>query len=105
MAHGGTGIEVKHASLIVTATLALASTSQAAEQESGVYSLYRSSTVIQDARIHIATFDAGQKTPEATSQYNLENCQIAASLFREQEGVKVVYWCEPGRADDALGSK
>jgi len=87
------------------AMLALTSASWAAEQERGVYTLYRSSTVVQDARIHIATFDAGQKTPEATSRYNLENCQVAASLFCEQAGVKVVYWCEPGRAVDAVDSK
>ena len=85
--------EMKRATLIVATILAIASTSRAAEQERGVFTLYRLSTVVQNARIHIATFDAEQKIPEATSQYNLENCQIAASLFREQEGVKIVYWC------------
>ncbi len=37
------------------------------------YTLYRGSPAIENARIHIATFDANESEP-----YNMENCQIAA---------------------------
>jgi len=26
----------------------------------------------------------------------MENCQIAAELFKKQQGVTVKYWCEKG---------
>lgn len=59
-----------------------------------VYTLYRSSSAhgMQDARIHVATFDAA-----AGSEYNRGNCLIAADLFKQQPGVIVRYWCEAGR--------
>jgi len=58
-----------------------------------VYVLYRSSPVDDQSlqRIHVATFDADG--PEA---YNLDNCEIAAELFKAQPGVVVKYWCEKG---------
>jgi hypothetical protein len=28
--------------------------------------------------------------------YNWENCQIAATLFQNQGGVKTQFWCEKG---------
>jgi hypothetical protein len=59
------------------------------------YTLYRSSVAISEARIHVATFDADDGI--ATPSYNSENCQIAAELFQGQRGVRVRYWCEPGR--------
>ncbi|CAM3534802.1 hypothetical protein THPR109532_14530 [Thalassospira profundimaris] len=43
-------------------------------------------------RIHMATFDAA----ENSATYNQENCQIAADLFSQQDGVTVRYWCEKG---------
>jgi hypothetical protein len=55
------------------------------------YTLYRGSPVIENARIHIASFDAKEK-----ESYNMENCQIAAELFQKQPGVTVKYWCEKG---------
>ncbi len=57
-----------------------------------VYTLYRSSVVIEDIRIHVATFDA--KDGEA---YNHENCQVAQELFQKQDEVKTKFWCEKGR--------
>lgn len=54
--------------------------------------LYRNSVLDSTMRIHVATFDAA----EVRQAYNFENCQIAAQLFREQPGVNVLYWCEPG---------
>lgn len=65
--------------------------------ESSVATLYRDSVAIQNARIHIATFDADLSTSGGTTfEYNWENCKIAAELFHSQEGVKVKYWCEKG---------
>lgn len=59
-----------------------------------VYTLYRSSVVLPNARLHIATFDfAG----EGRSAYNMENCQLASGLFQQQPGVKTRFWCEQGR--------
>ena len=59
----------------------------------GAYTLYRNSVLDGAMRIHIATFDS-----KDGSEYNRQNCDIAAALFREQPGVTVNYWCEPGRA-------
>jgi len=65
--------------------------------EASVATLYRDSTVLQSARIHIATFDADLSTSGGSSfEYNWENCKIAAELFQSQDGVKVEYWCEKG---------
>jgi hypothetical protein len=82
----------------LTAMTAIAILTGAAHTaDDGVFALYRSSVAMPDARIHVATFDTGDG-----AAYNQDNCQIAASLFREQPGVKVLYWCEPGRAAKAL---
>lgn len=54
------------------------------------YTLYRSSLVIENSRIYIATF-AGEG-----AEYNRENCQTAAELFQGQPGVKTRFWCEKG---------
>ncbi len=58
-----------------------------------VYTLYRNSPMDQSMRIHIATFDARQKDAEA---YNMENCEMAKTLYERQQGVTVNYWCEQG---------
>jgi hypothetical protein len=55
------------------------------------YTLYRGSPSIENARVHIAIFNANE-----TVAYNMENCQIAADLFMKQQGVTVKYWCEKG---------
>lgn len=60
-------------------------------QEDGVYTLYRSS-MIMAGKVHVATFDS-----KDGNDYNAENCKLARDLFLKQEGVKVQYWCEPGR--------
>jgi hypothetical protein len=56
-----------------------------------IYTLYRSSALDDNMRIHIATFNA-----DAEEAYNGENCEIARALFQQQPGVKVRYWCEKG---------
>lgn len=58
----------------------------------GVYTLYRSSPIDANMRIHVATFDASDG-----HDYNNENCRLASDLFRTQPGVTVRYWCEKGR--------
>jgi hypothetical protein len=61
--------------------------------ESGrdTYTLYRASSADPSMRIHVATFDAAEG-----SDYNRQNCDIAAGLFAKQPGVIVRYWCEKG---------
>jgi hypothetical protein len=55
------------------------------------FTLYRNSADDRAMRIHVATFDStdGEK-------YNAENCDLAASLFGGQAGIKVRFWCERG---------
>ncbi len=63
-----------------------------AQSGDGAFTLYRSSAVIPDARLHVATFDARDG-----SAYNADNCETTARLFQAQPGVTVRYWCERGR--------
>jgi hypothetical protein len=62
--------------------------------QSGTYTLYRNSVTANGAsmRLHVATFDASDG-----SEYNRGNCEIAKSLFQNQDGVKTKYWCEKGQ--------
>lgn len=62
-----------------------------------IATLYRSSVVIESARIHIATFNADNGSGGEGFVYNWENCLIAAELFQKQDGVKTRFWCEKGR--------
>jgi hypothetical protein len=78
-------------------TAALATIALIGCNDTGVYTLYRSSPTIETisgegARIHVATFDAADG-----ADYNRENCEAARSLFVSQPGVVVRYWCERGR--------
>jgi hypothetical protein len=57
-----------------------------------VWTLYRSSVLDESMRIHVATFDVDEP-----GTYNFENCQTAASLFQNQDGVRTKFWCEQGR--------
>ena len=59
---------------------------------SDTYTLYRSSVVLENARLHVASFDAADG-----ERYNNENCQQAQELYQGQPGVKVKFWCEKGR--------
>jgi hypothetical protein len=63
--------------------------------DSGAVSLFRNSLVIENTKIHIATFDANEKAWQGSRfDYNMENCQTAAKLFQAQIGVKTKFWCE-----------
>lgn len=68
-----------------------------ADDDEFVATLYRSSVVIESARIHVATFDADGKSGGTSFAYNWENCLLAADLFQNQPGVKTRFWCEKGR--------
>ena len=62
-----------------------------------IYTLYRNSPTVgtisgDDARIHVATFDAAKD-----KDYNKNNCETARDLFASQPGVAVRYWCERGK--------
>ena len=73
-------------------------TSAHALSDNEVATLYRSSSNIENARFHVASFDATERTFNGTTfDYNWSNCQIAAELFQNQSGVEVKYWCEKGR--------
>lgn len=56
------------------------------------YTLYRSSVIVQDARLHVASFDTAEG-----GKYNNENCQQAQELFQGDPKVHVRFWCEKGR--------
>lgn len=71
--------------LIATVLLSACSTDDS-------YTLYRSSTMIQNARLHIATFDSVDG-----DSYNAGNCEQARELFQAQPGVATKFWCEKGR--------
>jgi len=52
--------------------------------------LYRNSVLDKNARYRMATFDAKDLGPVG----NRENCNMAASAFQSQPGVKTKFWCE-----------
>lgn len=60
--------------------------------DSQTFVLYRNSVMDQNARIHVATFNAADGEP-----YNKGNCDQAQELFQAQPGVKTKFWCEKGR--------
>jgi hypothetical protein len=57
-----------------------------------VFTLYRSSPIDANMRIHVASFDASDG-----EKYNRENCELATQLYKAQPGVTVRYFCEKGR--------
>lgn len=72
--------------------LALVTLGGCQTRDGGVYTLYRSSVVLDDARMHVATFDAGDG-----EKYNHENCEHARELFQSQPQIQTRFWCEKGR--------
>ena len=78
--------------LLGSASIVVAQT----DDDEKVATLYRSSVVIKNARILIATFNADGKSGGGAFPYNWENCQTAATLFQNQGGVKSQFWCEKG---------
>jgi hypothetical protein len=60
--------------------------------DAAVYTLYRNSPLMENTRLHVATFDSAD-----SEQYNSETCLVARDLFQRQPGVSVRFWCEKGR--------
>ena len=56
-----------------------------------VYTLYRNSVSDENARYHVATFDADEE-----ESYNHGNCEIAQQLFQSQPSIKTKFFCEKG---------
>jgi hypothetical protein len=56
-----------------------------------VYTLYRNSSTDENARYHVATFDADEE-----ESYNRGNCEVAQQLYQAQPGIKTRFFCEKG---------
>lgn len=65
--------------------------SSCSPSDGGSYTLYRTSGFDANARIHMATFNA-----KDGHDYNMENCELARSLFQAQPGIITRFWCEKG---------
>jgi hypothetical protein len=64
-------------------------------EESKVYTLYRSGSVDETMRLHVATFDADDGSN--SESYNRNNCDTIKTLRGEvSEAFKNKYWCEKG---------
>ena len=79
---------------IAAITLGACNPPSVAPSEKEIYTLYRSSVVWKNARMHVATFDY---SGEGRAEYNMGNCQLASDLFQQQPGVETRFWCEQGR--------
>ena len=86
------------ATICLTIAVLLGSSGVSAQttNDNEIATLYRSSVVIKNARILIATFNADINSRGGPFAYNWENCQIAATLFQNQGGVKTPFWCKKG---------
>ena len=80
--------------LVTSGGICYAGADDRAISRNDVATLYRSSVVIENARLHIATFDALQG--KNSFDYNWENCQLAEEFFQSQQGVTTRFWCEKG---------
>ncbi|MEF2270575.1 hypothetical protein V3C40_27665 [Janthinobacterium sp. LS2A] len=78
--------------MLILATVAMQAAWAEAEPDAAIYTLYRNSVTDAALRLHVATFDALDG-----AAYNRQNCAQARQLFAVQEGVRVAFWCEPGR--------
>jgi hypothetical protein len=81
----------RHGTLIL-ATVAMQAAWAQAAPDAAIYTLYRNSVTDAALRLHVATFDALDGTA-----YNRQNCAQAQQLFAAQQGVRVAFWCEPGK--------
>jgi hypothetical protein len=64
----------------------------ACAREPGAYTLLRTETVGDTARIVVATFDADE-----TEQFNKGNCEHARELFQIEPANRARFWCERGK--------
>ena len=78
--------------MLIPATVAILAAWAQAAPDTAIYTLYRNSVTDATLRLHVATFDALEE-----AAYNRESCAQAQQLFATQVGVKVTFWCEPGK--------
>ena len=78
--------------MLMLATVAMQAAWAQAEPDTAIYTLYRNSVTDAALRLHVATFDALDG-----AAYNRQNCAQAQQLFAAQQGVRVAFWCEPGK--------
>jgi len=78
--------------MLILAAVGMQLTWAQAAPDAAIYTLYRNSVTNAALRLHVATFDALDG-----AAYNRQNCAQAQQLFAAQQGVKVAFWCEPGR--------
>jgi len=78
--------------MLILATVAMQAAWAQAEPDTVIYTLYRNSVTDAALRLHVATFDALDG-----AVYNRQNCAQAQQLFAAQQGVRVAFWCEPGK--------
>lgn len=79
-------------SMLTSVLLVIGAATSYASAIENTFTLYRSSVTDPTMRLHVATFDADE-----SANYNRENCELAAGLFKNQDSVKVAFWCESGR--------
>ncbi len=84
------GLSVRHVCLVIGLIVAGCDTGSRASDQ--VFTLYRSSPIDPNMRIHVASFDSSDG-----EAYNRENCELASQLFKAQPGVTVRYFCEKGQ--------
>jgi len=72
--------------------------------DSQVYTLYRSSNIDSNIRIHVGTFDARSFDDASDNKrYNYEMCSDAQLNFNERnKDSSVRFWCEEGRFREKL---
>ena len=75
---------------VAGAALTVAGTILLSARNSAV-TLYSDSPLIENERVHVATFDAYNDL-----EYNLGNCEISADLRMESATSNIKYWCEEG---------
>lgn len=78
--------------MLILATVAMQAAWAQAAPDAATYTLYRNSVTDAALRLHVATFDALDG-----AAYNRQNCAQAQQLFAAQQGVRVAFWCEPGK--------
>ena len=78
--------------MLILAAVAMQLAWAQAAPDAAIYTLYRNSVTNAALRLHVATFDALDG-----AAYNRQNCAQAQQLFAAQQGVRVAFWCEPGK--------
>ena len=61
-----------------------------------VATLYRSSSLGDHFRFHMATFDSIEETEKGRFDYNWGNCLLVRDVLKNRPGVDIKYWCEKG---------